>query len=131
MHSLIKFAITGVLNTAIGLGTIYALKYWLDWSDTLANLTGYCVGFIVSTVVNARWTFEYRASLAPAALKYAVVIVTAYLVNLGVVHLAIGTFGVNSYLAQALGVPPYAVLTYLGAKYWVFVSSDAQQKAPS
>ena len=87
----------------------------------------YCIGFIFSTVINARWTFRYQEALGPVAIKYAVLIICAYCINLGVVHAAIQLFGINSYVAQALGVPPYAVLTYLGAKHWVFV---ATKKSP-
>lgn len=132
MNSLVKFALTGVLNTGVGLSTIFALKYWLGWSDTIANLAGYCLGFMLSTVVNARWTFGYEESLGPAAVKYAALILCAYLINLSVVHAAIDGLGVNSYLAQALGVPPYAILTYMGAKYWVFTAlPKAQQTKPN
>ncbi len=122
MIPIVKFALTGVLNTAIGLGTIFLLKWLLEMSDTWANLLGYCVGFIVSCLVNARWTFQYKEPLGAAALKYAGLIICAYLVNLAVVHTAIDVFGIDSYLAQTLGVPPYALITFFGAKHWVFVA---------
>jgi putative flippase GtrA len=119
--AIIRFAVTGVLNTCVGLGTIFLLKWTLNASDTWANLIGYCVGFTVSYFVNARWTFKYREALHGVVLRYAALIVFAYLVNLAVVHAAIDLVEINSYIAQTLGVVPYALITYLGAKFLVFV----------
>ena len=41
--SLVRFVLTGVLNTAVGLGAIFALKWFLHMADTPANLLGYGV----------------------------------------------------------------------------------------
>ncbi|MGD9843747.1 MAG: GtrA family protein, partial [Steroidobacteraceae bacterium] len=60
--SLIRFGLTGVLNTAVGIGTIFALKWFFDWADTPANFCGYALGVMVSYYVNSRWTFQYRAA---------------------------------------------------------------------
>jgi putative flippase GtrA len=118
-HSIVRFGLTGVLNTAVGLGTIFLAKWLLGMNDTAANLLGYCIGFTVSSVLNARWTFNYSRPVITAVPKYALLIAIAYLVNLGTVHLAIAC-SINSYISQALGVIPYALITYFGAKYFVF-----------
>jgi putative flippase GtrA len=127
--TLIKFGITGVLNTAVGLGTIYALKWFWHVSDTPANAIGYVVGISFSLVVNSRWTFQSRDSLLSIAPRYLSVIVFAYLINLACVKLSIEAWQVNSYLAHALGTVPYAAITYLGSRWWVFrhgaIASDA------
>lgn len=118
---ILKFAATGVLNTLVGLGTIFLLKWLLEVPDTWANLAGYCVGFTVSCFVNARWTFSYREALGAIVLPYAALIVFAYLVNLAVVRAAIDLAGINSYASQTFGIVPYALITYFGSKHLVFV----------
>jgi len=127
--TLVRFGITGVLNTAVGLGTIYALKWFFQVSDTPANAIGYVVGISFSLVVNSRWTFQSRESLLSIAPRYLSVILFAYLVNLACVKLCIEVWQVNSYLAHALGTVPYAAITYLGSRWWVFhhraIVSDA------
>jgi hypothetical protein len=45
----------------------------------------------------------------------------AYVANLTTAMIAIGTFGVNSYLAHAISIVPYTVLFYLGSRFFVFV----------
>ena len=121
--SLIRFALTGVLNTLVGLGAIFALKWFLGMSDTAANVLGYGVGLLVSYLVNSRWTFRYRKSLLPVLPQYLGVILLAYLVNLGVVHYCIDRLQINSYLAQACGVVPYAGLSYVLLRWFVFRST--------
>jgi putative flippase GtrA len=118
--SLLRFAATGVLNTIVGLGTIYALKWFFTMADTPANAIGYMVGVVFSLVVNSRWTFRSRESLLTIAPRYLTVIAVAYLANLGCVHLLIKVMQVNSYLAQALGTVPYTAITYLTSRWWVF-----------
>lgn len=117
--SILRFAVTGVLNTLIGLGTIYALKWFWSVGDTPANMLGYLVGVIFSLVVNSRWTFQSRESLLVIAPRYLTVIVIAYLVNLACVQWCIRA-QVNSYLAHAIGTVPYAIITYAGSRWWVF-----------
>jgi len=47
------------------------------------------------------------------------VIVIAYLANLATVSAAL-YWGLNSYVAQALGVVPYALVSYFGFKKFAF-----------
>jgi putative flippase GtrA len=89
-------------------------------NDTPANLVGYGVGLICSFMVNSRWTFGHRESLLPVLPQYALVILIAYLANLVCVHWCI-KLHLNSYLAQACGVVPYAAISYLLLRRLVFV----------
>jgi putative flippase GtrA len=118
-----RFLATGVLNTLVGLGTIFALKWLFAVGDTAANVCGYAVGIVFSCAVNSRWTFRSRESFLSIAPKYVALVGIAYLLNLGVVHLLLRA-GMDSYLAQSLGVPPYTLITYLGARFWVFRATE-------
>lgn len=127
---MVKFGLVGICNTAVGLGSIFTLKYWFAAPDTAANLLGYCLGLVVSCVLNARWTFQYRQVLAPVVPRYALVVLVAYLVNLGCVHVGIGVLHIDSYLAQAAGVVPYASITYYGSRHFVFQRSSPTSLSP-
>lgn len=116
----IRFILTGVLNTAVGLGVIFALKWFLGMGDTLANLLGYAVGLVVSYLVNSRWTFRYRDSLLPVLPRYVLAVLAAYLTNLVCVHVCIRVLQLDSYVAQSLGVIPYAALSYVLLRWFVF-----------
>lgn len=118
--SLVRFVLTGVLNTLVGLSIIFALKWFFNWTDTPANLLGYGVGVVVSYLVNSRWTFRYRESLLPVLPQYLGVLLLAYLANLACVHFCIIQLQLDSYLAQACGVVPYAGLSYVLLRWFVF-----------
>jgi putative flippase GtrA len=129
--SLVRFAVTGVLNTLVGLGAIFALKWFAGMNDTLANLLGYALGLCVSYLVNSRWTFRYRQSLLLVLPRYMLVLALAYLANLAVVHWCIGRLQINSYLAQACGVIPYAGLSYVLLRCFVFRPTSRSAPADS
>lgn len=117
--SLVRFLLTGAANTLLGLGIIYALKL-VGMHDVPANLLGYALGIWISYAMHAAWSFEYRGSIRAALPRYVLVTVLAYLANLATVSVALYGWGLNGYVAQACGIPPYALVAYLGSKLYVF-----------
>jgi putative flippase GtrA len=114
-----RFLSVGVLNTLFGLLVIFAAKWWLAMGDVAANALGYGAGLALSFTLNSRWTFGYQGAQLPALLKFLLVAGLAYAMNLLTVLLAI-RLGLNGYLAQAMGIPPYTLTTYFASKYLVF-----------
>jgi putative flippase GtrA len=117
-----RFLSVGMVNMLVGLLVIYACKWFFHAGDVAANAIGYAVGLCTSFVLNSRWTFGYRGPQLPALVKFLVVAAVAYAVNLATVLVAIHYLGLNGYLAQALGIPPYTLTTYLASKFLVFRS---------
>jgi putative flippase GtrA len=120
-----RFVLVGIANTFTGLLIIYALKWTLGASDLFANLAGYAGGLCLSFLLNARWTFAYRGSLSLALPRFALIIGIAYAANLIAVYATLGA-GINGYVAQAIGVLPYAAITFLGSKLFVFAKQTPQ-----
>jgi putative flippase GtrA len=120
-----KFAVVGAVNTLVGLLAIYAAKWFFLFDDVAANLTGYAIGLTVSFLLNKSWTFRHRGDFAKSAVRFAAVFAVAYPINLGAVMLLIEAFGVNSYIAQALGMPPYMIAFYLLSRWFAFRRKDA------
>jgi putative flippase GtrA len=115
-----RFLSVGVANTVAGLLVIYLAKWLLHLGDVAANASGYSVGLMLSFALNSQWTFDYRGPRLPALIKFLAVILTAYGMNLATVLGAITYFGVNSYVAQAMGIVPYTATAFLASKYLVF-----------
>lgn len=125
----LRFLAVGVLNTCVGLGSIYALKYFLGLGDVPANMIGYLIGLTNSFFWNRRWTFSHSGRIGIAAARFFSVFIAAYAVNLAVALTCIHILAVNSYLAHAIATVPYTVIFYLGSRYFVFNSrSDSHQR---
>jgi putative flippase GtrA len=118
--TLIRYLITGVGNTLVGLSVIYFCLYVLGWKSAPANLVGYGAGMVFSFAVNKRWTFADTGSHISAFLRFAVVLCVAYLVNLVTVLELEQAFHVNKDLAQAAGVTPYTLVGYFGCRFYAF-----------
>ena len=118
-HVPVRFGLTGVANTFVGLGVIYLAKFALMMEDVPANMLGYAVGLGLSFGLNKNWTFRHQGPLRPALGRFLVVQVVAYCLNLATV-LAFLSFGINGYVSQITGIPVYMVVGYLGCRYWAF-----------
>jgi putative flippase GtrA len=117
-----------MLNGLISLMTIYACKGLFNFGDVTANAVGYAAGLGTSFTLNSRWTFVYNGPQLPALLKFLLIAAVAYAMNLLTVLALIGYLDMNSYLAQALGIPPYVLTTYLASKFFVFRPPPESQK---
>lgn len=118
----LRFGLTGILNTLVGLGVIFAAKAFLRWDDVPANVAGYGAGLVVSFFVNRAWTFAHTGSMGPAALRFALSFAVAYGANLATVLALRDIASVDGYIAQAAGVVPYTVTFYLLSSRYVFAA---------
>lgn len=118
--ALLRFLAVGVANTAVGLGTTWALMGLAGLGEGPANAGGYAVGLTCSFLLNRRWTFAHEGAVLPALLRFLLVFGVAYLANLAAVLFAVRGLGVNPYLAQLFGIPPYTALFYLGSRHFAF-----------
>ncbi|MBK1642414.1 hypothetical protein CKO12_11105 [Chromatium okenii] len=124
LHQFFKFISVGVVNSLIGLSLIYTAKWFFLMGDLAANLIGYTVGLFISFSLNSKWTFAYKGNFATALIKFSITSIIAYGMNLVTVLTSIEYLGINSYLAQALGIPVFTVASYFMSKYLVFRNSN-------
>ena len=118
-RTLPRFLIVGVINSSIGLSAIYIAKGVLNYDDISANIFGYSFGLIVSYTLNRFWTFAHNGAFVKSVFAFLIVQGCAYFLNLASVLILIH-YEVDSYIAQALGVLPYTIISYLGSRYFVF-----------
>jgi len=97
-----RFLRVGVANTLLGLSIIYS------------------AGLTLSFFLNSHWTFRYKGPRGAALVKFALVSLFAYGMNLLAVMGTIRYFGLNSYVAQATGIGLYTGTSYFASKYLVF-----------
>lgn len=120
-----RFGAVGLVNTALGLGAIYAVMYFFNAGPAVANAIGYAIGLSASFMLNRAWTFSDRRPSADLLPRFLLVVAAAYLLNLAVVVVATMRFSANPYLAQVFGVGVYTVFMFLGCRGFVFSSERA------
>jgi putative flippase GtrA len=125
----VRYAAVGVVNTVVGLSIIYALKYFFEFGEAIANLVGYAIALCGGYALNSRWTFNYTGSDASGIVKYLIVLAVAYACNLITVLTAIHQFHVDGYYAQPLGIVPYTVVGYLGNRLFAFAQTRGASAA--
>jgi glycosyltransferase involved in cell wall biosynthesis/putative flippase GtrA len=122
----IRFILVGIVNTFVGLSVIYTAMYFFGFDVKSANQIGYLVGIIVSFTLNKRWTFKSRDRIGASLIRYLIVIAIAYVANLETVLYSVSTLNLSPYLAQFIGVFPYALIGYLGCKFFAFPDKPNQ-----
>jgi putative flippase GtrA len=123
--SLLKFAMVGVTNSCIGLSVIYVAWRFFGMADVLANALGYAIGFAWGYWLNRRWTFNDKGSIGRSAWRYAMVCISAYLANLGVLYTTRSMIGPHSFVPHALGLAAYTVAAYFGCRIFAFKQQSA------
>ncbi len=118
-HTALKFAGVGLINTLLCLGVIFSLKSLLGFADLPANLAGYAVGLACSFVLNRRWTFAHSERPLAALLRFLLVFLLSYLLNISIV-LGLIRLGGNAYLAHLAGMPFYTIAFYFGCRHFAF-----------
>jgi len=125
---LIRFGLVGLLNTGVGLGTIYLLQNGLEWDYRIANIIGYVVGIIVSFTLNRAWTFKSRDTrLARQGVLFLLVAGTCWALQFLALIIMVEMLGISKELAQPLGMVVYTAFNYLGNRLIVF---RAPQRTP-
>ena len=119
----IRFSSFGVINTLVGLLSIFGTKAYIYDNDVIANAAGYGTGLLVSFLLNKSWTFHDHSSFLKSGIRFLEAFFICYALNLGTVLTCIYWFDLNSYLAQAIGVIPYTIFFFLICKYYTFNGS--------
>lgn len=113
----ILFVAIGGINTLTSIVVSYLISAWFD--PNTAYVIGYAVGFLVSYVLNSRFTFCEHLAWDKLA-KYALATVPNFLIQNGIVILCYNILGwhklIAYILAAAIGVP----VTFLLQKFFTF-----------
>ena len=99
------------------------LQFGLRAPPHLANAGGYAVGFVVSFILNRRFTFSDRGRLGPTAGRFLFAALFAFAINQAVLSLAAGWFGhapAAPLIAQGVAAASYTVTLFVLCRLWVF-----------
>ena len=129
-RQIIKFSITGLLNTIIDFSVLNFLIGVLSWAVLPANTISFSVAVINSYFLNKYWTFRDKQ---PVHIKQFSIFIVVSLVGLGLsnilVYLGLEVFKVYTFglsfvwhynIAKAISALIVLVWNFLASKFWVF-----------
>jgi putative flippase GtrA len=127
-HSFIRFLLVGIVNTIVGLSTIFVMFYVFHFSYWIATLIGNVVGAFVSYVLNKSFTFRSSQSVRKTILPFFIVMFACYFVSYFIgKEVAYFLFELVSIpflsaddTAILLGSGLYTITNYFGQKQFVF-----------
>lgn len=138
MLHFIKYNAIGIINTLITLAVVGVLHQLLDWNLELSNLLGYVAGGVNSYFMNRIWNFESKNPKRTEAVRFVVVFLLSYALNLvvleGCVYLLqnaswckpfgdwISQFMKPTYFANLVANVVYVLASFMLYKKWVFKS---------
>jgi putative flippase GtrA len=121
MTQFIKFAVVGVINSAIQYLVFLFLYSVTGTQYLLASIIGYVAGMINSYVLNRRWTFRSRNQRLLAELsRFVAVNLIALGVNVGLLFLLVSTRAMAPQWAQGLAIAASTLVNFVLNKVWTF-----------
>ena len=122
----LRFAAVGVVNTAVSTA-VFALLVDAGAHYVPASAIAFTLGALNSYVLNRRWTFRSHASRMPELGRFACVQAAGLVVDLVLLHAAIGGVGLPRLPAQLLVFPAASAVTFVLSRQWAF---RGQRQAP-
>lgn len=138
----LKYNIIGVLNTLITLAVVWVLHQMLDWGVELSNFLGFVAGGCNSYLCNRIWNFKSHNKKRAEIVRFVVVFLVSYGVNLLVLELAaytlanaawcasfttwISQFMKPTYFANIVANVVYVLVSFTLYKKWVFKAAPKQ-----
>ena len=132
----IKYNIIGVMNTLITLATFWILHEILDWDYKLSNFLGFIAGGLNSYIMNRIWNFKSTNKKRTEAIRFIIVFLCSYGINLLVLEGTtrilttaswcanftdfISTFMKPTTFANFIANVVYVLVSYTLYKKWVF-----------
>lgn len=116
----IKFAATGLINTALDAG-MFALLISLGAGVYVSQTIGYGCGMLSSYLINRRWTFKSREKIiSPAAARFIVSNLALLILSLMVIYAIREGLGLPVYIAKAAAISCTVGLGFIINRLWVF-----------
>ena len=84
--TMIKFILVGIVNTAVGMGTMFICYNFFHLSYWISSASNYVVGSIVSYFLNKYFTFQNKSKSMKTVIKFVINITVCYLVAYGVAN---------------------------------------------
>ncbi len=121
-----RFVSVGIVNTVFGTAVMFCMYNLAGCSYWISSAANYVLGSILSYVLNRKFTFRHRGSVAKSAIRFIANIAVCYFIAYGTAKPIVlrlmgdGPMGVRENIAMAAGMCIFTALNYLGQRFFVF-----------
>ena len=117
-----RFALVGILNTAVDAGLYFLLTRWLGFAELkiLAKAVSYSVAVLNSYFWNRSWTFRSRETQVSTFLPFVVANLLGLAINSGVMYAGLQLFGLIDGIALCLAIAATFFWNFSVSKLVVF-----------
>jgi len=115
-----KFGLVGILNTIVGLSTIFICMKLLHISYISSNIIGYSLGLINSFIFNKLWTFKSTKSAKKEIIPFIFIFAISYFFQLIILILMKEYMSINVDLAQIISTVFYTIINFFGNRIYTF-----------
>ncbi len=122
LREMVKFAIVGLVGTAVDMGLLNLIHLKLGTSLYWAVFWGFAVATITVYVLNNHWTYR-RLGLpfqTQTLSKYTVVAAVGLAITEGIIHLLAVENGLYYNLAKVIAIVIVFFWNFFGNRYWTF-----------
>ena len=131
--TVLRFLLTGVINTLVGAGVMFLLYNLAGCSYWLSSAANYVVGGTVSFFLNKYFTFQNTERSWAQAARFVLTVGLCWLIAYGVAKpltlrlLSARSESVQTNIAMLVGMGLYTVLNYFGQRFFAFKSSHSEE----
>ncbi|HIZ89704.1 MAG TPA: GtrA family protein [Candidatus Mucispirillum faecigallinarum] len=121
-----KFIITGIINTFVGAGIMFAFYNLFHCSYWLSSIMNYVIGSIVSFLLNKYWTFKSNLFSIKEVIYFIINIAVCFIIAYGAAKpfamylLSDYSVKVQENVAMFIGMVIFTLLNYLSQRFIVF-----------
>lgn len=114
-----KYIIIGLLSNATGYG-VYLLLTHFSLSPKIAMTLLYFTSATLSFFANKKITFSHSGQLVETGLRYVIVQLIGYAINLAILMVFVDQFGYNHKIVQSIAILTVACYLFISLKLFVF-----------
>ena len=125
---LVKFGITGVMNTAVDFLVYTLLVSFFSMGLYVSQIISYSCGMLNSYVVNRKWTFSTQNGFFSGELvRFIVLNLSMMLLGMGIIYVCTQKLMLHKLVAKLISTLLVLIINFLISNFWVFRSrSDSQ-----
>ncbi len=129
-----KFILVGLINTAVGTGTMFIAYNVFGFSYWISSAANYIIGSIVSFFLNKYFTFKNVEKGWRPILRFIINIATCYFLAYGIAKpivrhiLSNQSVSIQDNGAMLVGMGLFVILNYFGQRFFAFKEKEKNEQ---